>query len=180
VQENGWEFYTGNPQDACPDALGAYRAEMATNGWDCGPDEEELFELAMHERQYRDYKSGVAKQRFQQELEQAKEKAGAPKIVERPVVEVPAFDLDVLRKEHPAAVGIQAPCSGQIFWQVDVLEKSTAPVAGTFFHAGEPICWVQKYYGLEPVSAPADGRLIQVEVQQGKMVEKNQVLAFLE
>ena len=28
-----------------------------------------LFEFAMHERQYRDYKSGVAKERFQKELE---------------------------------------------------------------------------------------------------------------
>lgn len=28
-----------------------------------GPDEEELFELAMHDRQYRDYKSGVAQKK---------------------------------------------------------------------------------------------------------------------
>jgi len=41
---------------------------MIEKGWDLGPDEEELFEFAMHETQYRDYKSGIAKQRFEEEL----------------------------------------------------------------------------------------------------------------
>ena len=46
-----------------------YRKEMDENGWEYGEDDEELFELAMHDRQYRDYKSGVAKKRFRDELE---------------------------------------------------------------------------------------------------------------
>lgn len=66
------EFYTGTPQDNYPDVLEKYRAEMAENGWETGPDDEELFEFAMHEAQYRDYKSGLAKQRFEQELEALK------------------------------------------------------------------------------------------------------------
>jgi len=66
----GKEFYEGNPQDNYPDALDSYRKEMADNGWDNGPDEEELFELAMHDRQYREYKSGVAKKRFMKEIEE--------------------------------------------------------------------------------------------------------------
>jgi len=180
VKDNGWDFYTGNPQDAYPDALDGYRAEMEKNGWDCGQDDEELFELAMHERQYRDYKSGVAKQRFDQELEQAREKAGTPRIVVRPVVEVPSFDVETLRKNHPAANAVQAPCSGQIIWQLDYVDNSTAPLPGTAFKAGEPICWIQNYYGIEPVPASADGKILEIEVSQGKMVEKNQVLAFLE
>lgn len=180
VKQNGWDFYTGTPQDAYPDALDGYRAEMEKNGWDCGEDDEELFELAMHERQYRDYKSGVAKQRFQQELEQAREKAGTPKIVTRAVVEVPSFDVETLRTNHPNATAVQAPCSGQILWQIDYVDRSTPPVPGTAFKAGEPICWVQNYYGIEAVPAPIDGKVLEVEFTQGKMVEKNQVLAFLE
>jgi len=180
VKDNGWDFYTGTPQDAYPDALDGYRAEMEKNGWDCGEDDEELFELAMHERQYRDYKSGVAKQRFEQELEEARKKAGQPKIVTRAVVEVPSFDVETLRKEYPAAMAVQAPCSGQILWQIDYVDRSTPPVPGTVFKAGEPICWVQNYYGIEAVPAPADGKILEVEFMQGKMVEKNQVLAFLE
>ena len=180
VKDNGWDFYTGTPQDAYPDALDGYRAEMEKNGWDCGEDDEELFELAMHERQYRDYKSGVAKQRFEQELEEARKKAGQPKIVTRAVVEVPSFDVETLRKEYPAAMAVQAPCSGQILWQIDYVDRSTPPVPGTVYKAGEPICWVQNYYGIEAVPAPADGKILEVEFMQGKMVEKNQVLAFLE
>jgi len=179
VKDNGWEFYEGNPQDAYPDALDTFRAEMDANGWEYGQDDEELFEFAMHERQYRDYKSGVAKQRFKLELEQAREKAGAPKIVERPVVELPKFDVMQIMNAHPEAQAVQAPVGGQVFWQVDVVEKSTAPQVGTLIKSGDPFCWIQNYYGLEPVLAPKDGKLIQVEVAQGKMVEKNQVLAFI-
>ena len=46
---------------------------MDENGWEYGEDDEELFELAMHDRQYRDYKSGVAKKRFRDELERVKD-----------------------------------------------------------------------------------------------------------
>jgi len=70
------EFYTGVPQDACPDELDKFRKEMLENGWDTGPDEEELFEFAMHETQYRDYKSGLAKKRFEEEI--AKKRTPSP------------------------------------------------------------------------------------------------------
>ena len=74
AKSKGFEFFTGNPQDEYPDALESYRQEMQTKGWDCGEDDEELFELAMHDRQYRDYKSGLAKKRFHEELEVVKHK----------------------------------------------------------------------------------------------------------
>lgn len=179
VKDNGWDFYTGNPQDEYPDALDTYRAEMKEKGWDCGQDDEELFELAMHDRQYRDYKSGVAKQRFEQELEQAKEKAGAVKVVVRPVVEVPSMDIEDIRKKFPTAEPVQAPCSGQVIWQVDLMEQSTPPVVGTQYKAGDIVCHVQTYYGMEPVTAMFDGKLVQLDVPQGKQVQKNQVIAIL-
>lgn len=180
VKDKDLEFYTENPQDAYPDALPAYRAEMEANGWDFGQDDEELFELAMHDRQYRDYKSGVAKQRFEQELEQAKIKAGAPIFISRPVVEVPSFDVDALMKAHPTALPIQAPCAGSLLWQIDVVEASTAPVVGTVVKRDEPCCWVQNMYGLEAIFPVGDGRLIQIDVPQGGRVQKGQVIAFVE
>ncbi len=72
AKREGKEFYEGIPQDNYPDALDTYRKEMAENKWDTGKDDEELFELAMHDRQYRDYKSGVAKTRFLKEIEDRK------------------------------------------------------------------------------------------------------------
>ena len=72
ARKQGKEFYTGTPQDNYPDALDDYRKEMRDNNWDEGKDGEELFELAMHDRQYRDYKSGIAKVRFMKEVEEKK------------------------------------------------------------------------------------------------------------
>jgi pyruvate carboxylase subunit B len=80
AKEQNRKFYKGVPQKAYPDALDKYRKEMKENGWDTGKDDEELFEFAMHETQYRDYKSGIAKKRFEDELAKLK----APKIESKP------------------------------------------------------------------------------------------------
>ena len=180
IKEKGLEFYTGNPQDAFPDELPKFIEEMKKEGWDRGQDDEELFEFAMHERQYRDYKSGVAKERFNKELEAAREKAGAPKIVTRKVVEVPAFDVEKVMAEHPKALAIQAVAKGKLIWQYNVADESTAPVIGTKFKEGAPVCYIQTYYGVEPVYAPKSGKLIQVDVRHNENVEINQVLCFIE
>ena len=180
VKEKGLEFYTGNPQDAFPDELPHFIEEMKKEGWDRGQDDEELFEFAMHERQYRDYKSGVAKDRFNKELEAAREKAGAPKIVTRKVVEVPAFDVEKVMAEHPKAMPVQAVAKGKLIWRYNVSDDSTAPAIGTKFQELTPICYIQTYYGVEPVYAPITGKLIQVEVRHNENVEINQVLCFIE
>ncbi|NLZ72424.1 MAG: oxaloacetate decarboxylase, partial [Bacteroidales bacterium] len=73
AKEQGREFYTGNPQDAYPDALEEYRSSMEEKGWDFGEDEEELFEYAMHPAQYEAYKSGKAKQDFEEDVAKRKE-----------------------------------------------------------------------------------------------------------
>lgn len=72
AQKEGKEFFTGHPQEPYPDALDKFRKEMDENGWDYGQDDEELFELAMHPEQYRDYKSGKAKKAFEADLEKKK------------------------------------------------------------------------------------------------------------
>jgi len=180
VKAKNLEFFDGDPQDEYPNALDAYKAEMDANGWDRGEDDEELFELAMHDRQYRDYKSGVAKQRFEQELEQAKVKAGAPIIVTRPVIELPSIDIETIRRIHPKALPVQAPCSGQLIWQIDVTEKSGPPVVGTIFKSTDPVFFVQTYYGMEIAKAGIDGKIIHVDIPQGSNVQKNQVILFIE
>ncbi|MDR3060261.1 MAG: oxaloacetate decarboxylase, partial [Prevotella sp.] len=179
AKSKGLEFYTGNPQDEYPDALDEYRKEMDANSWDYGQDDEELFELAMHDRQYRDYKSGLAKERFNVDLEKEKEKAGAPIIVTRQVIEVPAFDAEAIQAKYPEAKPVQATVSGQIIWQVDVDDVSTAPVIGTTVKEGDTVCFVQTYYGIEEVKALASGKILQIETKQGAKVQKNQVLAYV-
>ena len=180
AKEKGLEFYTGNPQDAFPDELDRFRSMMKEEGWDCGQDDEELFEMAMHERQYRDYKSGVAKERFNKDLEAARAKAGAPIVVTRPVVEMPKYDISKLMEQYPSAIPVQAPVKGQLIWQYDVDDDSTAPVVGTETQAGKPVAYIQTYYGIEPVPAAIDGRMIAVTCRQGDMVAKGEIIALVQ
>lgn len=180
AKTKGLEFYTGNPQDEFPDELDKYRKEMDELGWEYGQDDEELFEFAMHDRQYRDYRSGLAKERFNKDLEAAKEKAGAPIVVTREVVEVPRFDAAAIQTKYPDAKPVQATVSGQVIWQVDVADVSSAPVIGTPVKEGDVICFIQTYYGIEEVKALASGKIVQIETKQGAKVQKNQVLAYID
>ncbi len=180
AKEKGMEFYTGNPQDEYPDELPKFRQMMKEEGWDEGEDQEELFEFAMHERQYRDFRSGLAKQRFNTELEDFRAKAGAPIKVVRPVVEMPEFSVEEYTQKYTHAVPVQAPVKGQLLWQVDVEDDSAAPIVGTAVKAGEPVGYVQTYYGREEIPAARDGRIVAVLGKQGKNVVKGEIVAFVE
>lgn len=79
AEKQNREFYTGIPQDAYPEVLDKYRKEMKKNKWDFGENDEELFEFAMHETQYRDYKSGRAKKRFEDEIQKLKSQSSTTK-----------------------------------------------------------------------------------------------------
>lgn len=180
AKEKGMEFQTGNPQDNYPDELPKFRQMMKDEGWDEGQDQEELFELAMHERQYRDYKSGVAKERFNKELEDFKAKAGAPIVVTRPVVEMPAFDIEKLTAQHPEAIPVQAPVKGKMLWEVDVIDDSKAPAVGTKVTKGKPMGYVQTFYGMEEVIPAVTGRVVAVTGKQGQNVTKGEIIALIE
>ena len=180
AKEKGMEFYTGNPKDMYPDELPKFRQMMQEEGWDCGEDDEELLNMAMFERQYRDYKSGVAKERFNKELEELKAKAGAPIVITRPVVEMPKFSAEEYATRYPNAVPVQVPVKGQLLWEVDVDDASTAPAVGKAVKAGEVIGYVQAYYGMEEVVSAIDGRIVAVLGKQGDMLEKGEIIAFVQ
>ncbi|MBQ3596087.1 MAG: oxaloacetate decarboxylase [Bacteroidales bacterium] len=173
AKKKGLEFFEGNPQDNYPDELPRFRKEMEENGWDLGPDEEELFEFAMHEKQYREYKSGEAKRRFNQELE---EKMKAKFSQGGADVKIP--DLRALR--HPNAEPVVAPVGGRILWDIDFNDKSTTPAVGTSYKEGDIIAQIQAPYGQEPVVALWPGKIVEAVAPQGKLVEKGETIAFIE
>jgi pyruvate carboxylase subunit B len=181
AKKNNLEFYIGVPQDAYPDQLNEYRKEMADNGWDVGQDEEELFELAMHDRQYRDYKSGIAKKRFEEELVKAradKAAAAAPVVVSKEEQE--AKVLAYISEKYPNAVPIVASCRGKILWEVDFDDKSMPPVPGTAYKEKDIMGHIETYYGMEDIQSPSTGKLIDTVVKQGVMVNKGDVIGWLE
>ena len=181
AKKNNLEFYTDNPQDAYPDQLPEYRKEMADNGWDVGQDEEELFELAMHDRQYRDYKSGIAKQRFEEELIKVraeKAAASAPVVVSKEEQE--AKVLAYISEKYPNAKPIVAPFKGRLIWEVDFENKSTPPVPGTAYKEKDIIAHVEAYYGIEDIPTPCTGKLIDTVVKQGTIVQKGDIIGWIE
>ena len=180
AKEKGMEFSTGNPQDNYPDELPKFRKMMDEKGWDYGEDDEELFELAMHERQYLDYRSGVAKERFNKDLAEMKAKAGAPIVVERPVVEMPKFKVEDYVERYPKATPVQSPVKGQLLWEVDVDNDSKAPVVGKKVKAGQVLGHVQTYYGLEEIVSAVDGLLVAALGKQGDNVAKGEIIAFVQ
>ena len=170
AKEKGLEFTTEDPQLNYPDALDKFRKEMEENGWELGEDDEELFEFAMHESQYRDYKSGVAKERFQADLDKAKTAA---------LVKQGYSEEDALKVKRQGTEPISAPASGQIIWEVDPEDYSTAPALGTFIRTGEPLCYIQTTAGyFEPVISNFTGRLSEV-VAQGTNIRKGDALAYV-
>lgn len=182
AKKNNLEFFTGDPQEAYPDALPEYIKEMEENGWDRGEDDEELFELAMHDRQYRDYKSGIAKERFHKEIAQLKAEQNAPaKPAPAPAPAAdPAKQLNYISEKYPNAMPVIAPVTGQIIWEVDFKDRSTAPAPGTSYSEGDVFCTIQASYAMATVEAPKAGKLIDTFVKQGQMVKKGDILGWIE
>lgn len=172
AKEKGLEFTDADPQSNYPDQLDEYRKEMDENGWDYGEDDEELFELAMHDRQYRDYKSGVAKQRFRDELEKAKE----AKLAKQGMT---AEDIKELKRAKYIAV--KAPVAGQVLWEVDFDEGSVAPSEGTVYRSGSVLCSIMTPMGYpEDVLVKMNSRLREVVADQGTTVKKGDVIAYFD
>lgn len=182
AKKNNLEFFTGTPQDNYPNELDKYRKEMAEQGWDVGEDEEELFEFAMHERQYRDYKSGVAKKKFEEELKAAKEKSNIQVIVkEIKAPELVVSELiDRVIARHPKAQAIIAPVSGSILWELDVNDVSMPKPVGSPIEVGDTICLVQAFYGIDEIKSFYKGKIIETIAKQGTKVKKGDIIAFID
>ena len=172
AKSKGLEFTDEDPQKNYPDELDNYRKEMDENGWDYGEDDEELFELAMHDRQYRDYKSGVAKKRFLDDLQRAKDAAMAKS----------GFNEEEIKKYKRAkADPIIVPEKGQVLWEVSVEGPSTAPFIGRKYQHDEVFCYISTPWGeYEKIMANFTGRVVEVCAAQGAVVNKGDVIAYLE
>lgn len=170
--QKGLEFTEADPHTLLPNALDDFRKEMADNGWDCGQDEEELFELAMHPEQYRNYKSGQAKKNFLADLQAAKDKGSTMSIEE-----ATAF-------KHAKADAIVSPVKGQLFWDFQgdgEAAPAIEPFIGKEYKEGDTFCHVMASWG-ELVEVPAclGGKLVEICAKQGSKVRKGDVIAYIQ
>jgi pyruvate carboxylase subunit B len=173
AKEKGFEFYTGDPQALYPDELPRFIKEMEENGWDRGQDDEELFEFAMHEKQYREYKSGQAKEQFNKDLLERMEKAAKGG---QQIVFLSAADKRAIL--HPDSEPLEAPANGRLFWELNFDEGSAAPVHGKVFRKGEPVAYLQTQHGVEVLEAFDDCRLVAIDYEAGDMIAKGQTICW--
>ena len=174
AKEKGFEFTDADPQSYYPDELPRFIKEMEENGWERGEDDEELFEFAMHETQYRDYKSGAAKKRFLADLQAAKDKENASGMS---LEEAKAF-------KHAKADAIVVPEAGTILWEIGgdgECVKSIEPFIGKKYEAGEFFCYIENNYGqIHELPAALGGLLVEINAKQGAHVNKGDVIAYIE
>ena len=174
AKEKGFEFTTEDPQSNYPDDLARFQKEMKENGWDEGEDQEELFEFAMHESQYRDYKSGAAKKRFLEDLQKAKDaQAGAGLTAEQ-----------ISELKHQKADPIVARESGKLLWEIQgegEAQKAIEPFIGQKYNDGDTFCFIENNHGyISEVPANMGGRLVEICAKQGANVNRGDIIAYIE
>ena len=174
AKEKGLEFTDADPHTLVQNNLEDFKKEMDENGWEYGQDNEELFELAMHPEQYRNYKSGQAKKNFLADLQKAKDaKMGSKLSVE----ELAAF-------KHAKADALVAPVKGQLFWEFNgdgECAPTVEPFIGKGYKEGDVFCYIVATWG-EIVTVPAalGGKLVEINAKQGAKVNKGDVMAYIE
>ena len=174
AKEKGLEFTDADPHTLLPNSLDEFKKEMDENGWEYGQDNEELFELAMHPEQYRNYKSGQAKKNFLADLQKAKDAKMGSKLS---VKELAAF-------KHAKADALVAPVKGQLFWEFNgdgECAPTVEPYIGKEYKEGEVFCYIVATWG-EIVTVPAalGGKLVEINAKQGSKVNKGDVVAYIE
>ena len=172
AKSKGLQFTDEDPQKNYPDALDTYRKEMDENGWEYGEDDEELFELAMHDRQYRDYKSGIAKERFLKDLQRAKDAE---------MTKSGFNEEEILKIKRAKADPIIASYNGQVFYEISVEGPSSSPAIGKKYKQDEYFCYISTPWGgHEKIFANFTGRIVEVCVKQGNYVRKGEPIAYIE
>lgn len=205
ANEQGREFYHGDPQDLYPDKLEEYKKEMANNGWDFGQDDEELFELAMHPEQYRAFRSGKAKSNFEEELALEKAKSNVKKEISTVTIEAQTVEVEVNGEKFMVSIGPKnnaegnqpsaktpnsvTPASVEVEEIITPLEgkfyltnssSETPKKVGDLVKKGELLCYIESMKTYNSISSDKEGKIVEICFSNGDSVEEEDVLFKLQ
>ncbi len=174
AEKQGRQFTTEDPHTILPNALDGFKEEMEKNGWERGLDDEELFELAMHPEQYRNFKSGQAKKNFLADLQKAKDSRLGESLSPE--------QLSALK--HARADAIVAPLAGHLYFEFagdGECSKCLEPFVGQKYKEGDTFCYIQAKWGeIVPVPSDLGGKLVEVGARQGSVVRRGDILGWIE
>lgn len=174
AEKQGRKFTDDDPHTLLPDALDGFREEMQKNGWEAGPDDEELFELAMHPEQYRNYKSGQAKKNFLADLQKAKDARLGSQLTPEQLAAL----------KHAKADAIVAPLGGYLYYEFGGASECAPclePFIGQHYKEGDTFCYIQAKWGeIVPVPSDLGGKLVEVTARQGANVRRGDILGWIE
>ena len=77
-------------------------------------------------------------------------------------------------------VGLFTPEKGQILWEVAMDGNSIPPAIGKHYNADEEFCTIITPWGeMQSVSTGLGGRVIEICAQQGQMVRRGDIIAYI-
>ncbi len=191
-------FFEGNPQDLYEDELDMYRKKMEEKNWEVGQDEEELFEYAMHPKQYEDLKSGIAKSRFDDMLAEKRSETEAstgnvnlPQELEIEL-EGKKYYVGIKSVDDIAADNSSDNNINQNTQILSNLKSINAPLEGTFYltknnnesgvkigdtvSIGDTVAYIESMKVINAVAADKGGVVMEILPKHGAEVEEDDVL----
>ena len=199
-EEQNREFFTGNPQDLYPDELDLFKQKMDEKGWDYGPDNEELFEYAMHPAQYEDYKSGKAEEKFLKALEEKRTASQSENVGHAPrpnkvniTVDGKNYEVtlnwdqgEASNKEEkqaaPAPISgntkdITAPIEGKFFIKSQPNERGVK--VGDVIKKGDTVAYIESMKVLNAITSDEEGTVVDILLNHGDDVEEDDIILKL-
>lgn len=201
--EQGREFFTGDAQALWPDALDEYRAKIKEKGWETGPDDEELFEYAMHPTQYEEYKSGKAKAAFEKDISERRNTKNVTAVGNgaaqpttlmvdvngekfKVTLSYDGADSSTQRQSSEMSVPVSAnghtkeivaPLEGTVYLTKDSTEKPLK--VGDRVKRGDIVCYIEAMKVSNAIKADVDGTVTEILFKNADTVLDDDVLIRL-
>ena len=197
-------FFTGDPQELYPDQLDMYRKKMNEKRWSTGQDDEELLEYAMHPTQYEAYKSGEAKQKFEEDVYKKRNLKDHHEPIQSH--KLPDFiDVDIKGEKYSVKISypdqkidnnsvsnqstsgdtsengeiiyITSPLEGKFFLTKDAAEQGVK--IGDTIKKGDTVAYVEAMKVINAITSDVSGTVVEILVVKGADVEEDQKLIKL-